>query len=171
MILVAGICQFALESVSFKWVWLIRLWFNRLWINKVALVLLILLSCHAVFATEPLVDINRAGAEELAEKLSGIGPAKSQAIVDYRESHGPFKTVDELINVKGIGPRTLEKNRPQLTVSNTVNAKDRLANNDDVNTAITSSGVYSRVITEKETHRAVRSVIETAKRDSITRKR
>lgn len=164
MILVAGVCQYALKLVSFKSVCL------NICLNKGALVLLILFSCHAVLATEPLVNINRAGAEELAEKLSGIGPAKSRAIVDYRKSHGPFKTVDELINVKGIGPRTLEKNRAQLTVSITVNAKDRLANGDDVNSAITSGGVHSRVITEKGTHRAVRSVIEAAKQDSITRR-
>ncbi len=156
--------QFFLKRVSLK-----SMSFNSVSFKKVAPFLFILLSSHAVLATEPLVDINRAGAEELAEKLSGIGPAKSRAIVDYRESHGPFKTVDELINVKGIGPRTLEKNRAQLTVNINVNAKYRIANGDDVNTAITSGGIYSRVITEKGTHRAVRSVIEAAKRDSITR--
>jgi len=96
-----------------------------------------LLFSPVVFATEPLVDINRAGAQELAKKLTGIGPAKSRAIVVYRELHGPFKKVDDLIKVKGIGPRTLEKNRAQ------------------------------RVIEQKKTRRAVRSVIEAARRDSI----
>jgi competence protein ComEA len=52
------------------------------------------------------VDINSAGASEL-EKLPGIGPSKAAAIIEYRNQHGPFKSVDELDNVPGIGPSTL----------------------------------------------------------------
>lgn len=62
------------------------------------------------------VNINTATAEEL-KALPGIGAAKAKAIVEYREQHGAFKTVDELDNVKGIGPALLEKIRPEATVS------------------------------------------------------
>ena len=56
------------------------------------------------------VDVNAAGAEEL-QRLTGIGPALAQRIIDYREEHGPFRTVEDLLEVKGIGEATLEKFR------------------------------------------------------------
>lgn len=67
-------------------------------------------------ATKPMVNINTASAEELSEGLAGIGPAKAQAIVQYREEHGPFESASDLGNVKGVGPSTLEKNLPHLEV-------------------------------------------------------
>jgi competence protein ComEA len=62
------------------------------------------------------VDINTATKDEL-QTLSGIGPEKAQAIIDYRAQHGPFKTVDDLQGVKGIGEKTLEKLGDSVTVS------------------------------------------------------
>ena len=56
------------------------------------------------------VDVNTAGLDEL-QRLTGIGPALAQRIIDYREEHGPFQSVDELLEVKGIGEATLEKFR------------------------------------------------------------
>ncbi|GAA0790559.1 ComEA family DNA-binding protein [Marinobacterium sediminicola] len=61
-------------------------------------------------AAEP-VDINTATASEIAAALNGVGPAKAEAIVAYREANGPFVAVDQLSDVKGIGPATVEKNR------------------------------------------------------------
>jgi competence protein ComEA len=61
------------------------------------------------------ININSATAAEL-DSLSGIGPTKAQAIVDYRDENGPFRTVDDLLNVPGIGPKTLETIRDQITV-------------------------------------------------------
>ena len=58
------------------------------------------------------VDLNRAPATELAERLPGIGPAKAAAIVAHREAHGPFASVDALLAVRGIGPRTLARLSP-----------------------------------------------------------
>lgn len=68
-----------------------------------------------VVAASTKVNINTASAEELMS-LSGIGPTKAQAIVDYRTSIGAFSSVDELINVSGIGEKTLAKIRDEITV-------------------------------------------------------
>lgn len=62
-----------------------------------------------------IININTATSREL-QKLSGIGEVKAQAIIDYRSEHGGFASVDELINVKGIGEKTLEKIRSSITV-------------------------------------------------------
>lgn len=61
------------------------------------------------------IDVNTAGAAELQE-LPGIGPTLSERIVEYRETNGPFPTVDALTNVSGIGESTLEEIRPHVTV-------------------------------------------------------
>ncbi|MGQ9560976.1 MAG: ComEA family DNA-binding protein [Candidatus Oleimicrobiaceae bacterium] len=61
------------------------------------------------------VDINRASAAEL-EKLPHIGPALAQRIVAYREQWGPFRSIEEIKQVKGIGERTFARIRPYLTI-------------------------------------------------------
>jgi competence protein ComEA len=62
------------------------------------------------------LNLNTASKEELVA-LSGIGPAKAQAIIDYRVQHGGFKTIEELKDVKGIGARRFEKLKPELTLA------------------------------------------------------
>jgi competence protein ComEA len=62
------------------------------------------------------VNLNTADAATLTRELKGIGATKAKAIIDYREEHGPFSSVDELLEVKGIGSATLEKLRSQLSV-------------------------------------------------------
>ena len=57
------------------------------------------------------VDINSADARTLAQSLSNVGLVKAEAIVAYRNAHGPFKSLDDLAKVKGIGPRIIEENR------------------------------------------------------------
>ena len=83
---------------------------------RLFLLALLLFFSSAIFA-EP-VNINEAGVEELAENLIGVGPKKAQAIIEYREANGPFYTPEELENVKGIGPKTLEKNLENIIVRN-----------------------------------------------------
>ncbi|MFC4158058.1 ComEA family DNA-binding protein [Chitinimonas lacunae] len=65
-------------------------------------------------ATLATVNINSAPQTEL-EGLKGIGPAKARAIIDYRSKNGPFKSVDELEKVSGIGRATLDKIRPEIS--------------------------------------------------------
>lgn len=63
------------------------------------------------------VNINRASATELSAKLEKIGAKKALAIVAYRNTHGPFKQISELQNVKGVGAKIYEVNRQRLTLS------------------------------------------------------
>lgn len=60
------------------------------------------------------VNINTATAEEIADALNGIGIKKAQAIVDYREKNGAFSTAEDLTQVKGIGDKTVEKNKADI---------------------------------------------------------
>jgi competence protein ComEA len=63
-----------------------------------------------------MVNINKADAASLAAALNGVGASRAEEIVRYREAFGPFKSVEELADVKGIGPSTLEKNRALITL-------------------------------------------------------
>ncbi|MDH4056593.1 MAG: helix-hairpin-helix domain-containing protein [Gammaproteobacteria bacterium] len=63
------------------------------------------------------VDINTADAETISAELNGIGLAKAKAIVEYREKHGPFRSADDLTLVKGIGEKTVERNRSDIQIS------------------------------------------------------
>lgn len=60
------------------------------------------------------VNLNKAGAKEIAKALKGIGIKKAKAIVAYREKHGEFKAVEELASVKGIGVATIAKNHSRI---------------------------------------------------------
>lgn len=77
----------------------------------------LLVALLAVPAWAGSVDINKADAATIAKELKGIGPAKAKAIVDYRTKNGPFKSVDELKNVKGIGDELLNKIRGSVQVN------------------------------------------------------
>ncbi len=61
------------------------------------------------------VDLNRATAAEL-ETLTGVGPATAQAILDWREQNGPFRSIDQLLDVAGIGPAKFERLAGEVTV-------------------------------------------------------
>ena len=83
--------------------------------SKIVFALLLLLASCLAFANTP-VNINTADEQALATALNGVGPAKARSIIAYREEHGAFKSVDELAKVKGIGEKTVDKNRENITV-------------------------------------------------------
>ena len=60
------------------------------------------------------VDVNTADAKTLARELDGVGIAKAEAIVSYREKNGPFKTADDLAKVKGLGKKLIDQNKSNL---------------------------------------------------------
>ncbi|HEV2620774.1 MAG TPA: helix-hairpin-helix domain-containing protein [Frateuria sp.] len=68
------------------------------------------------FAATP-VNVNKADAATIAKSLDGIGQSKAQAIVAWREAHGPFKRIEDLAQVKGIGKSTLERNHDAIRFS------------------------------------------------------
>jgi competence protein ComEA len=67
------------------------------------------------------LDLNSATPGDL-EALPGIGPALAQRIIDYRQAHGPFKTIEDLEQVSGIGPKKLAQVKPYLVIGE--NAED-----------------------------------------------
>lgn len=69
------------------------------------------------WASQP-VNVNEASAEEIADSLKGVGLRKAEAIIDYRNKNGEFKHIDELVNVKGIGIRTVDINREYILLDN-----------------------------------------------------
>jgi len=96
---------------------------------KVMCLCLMIVLCPSVATAEPemaepnmapvvvdKVDINTADVETLSRWLAGVGQAKAEAIVAYRERHGRFQSVDDLMVVKGIGKSVLAQNRDRLRV-------------------------------------------------------
>ncbi len=79
--------------------------------------LLVLFSFNAFSAT---ANINTADAATLDAAMQGVGPKSAAAIVAYRTKHGPFKSVDDLVKVKGIGPKAVEKNRDKLSAGESI---------------------------------------------------
>ncbi|MCG2701245.1 helix-hairpin-helix domain-containing protein, partial [Candidatus Parcubacteria bacterium] len=87
-------------------------------IKKVILILLLISAgffCWQNIFAEELININTAGAEEL-DALPGIGAVKAQAIVDYRNSNGLFQTIEDIMNVPGIGSVTFNNIKKLITV-------------------------------------------------------
>lgn len=80
------------------------------------MVLVVMLSLVSVAAFAQKVNINTASASEIAAALVGVGESKAEAIVTYRKEHGPFKSADDLVLVKGIGEKTVAKNYDNIVV-------------------------------------------------------
>ena len=93
-------------------------------INIKSLLTLLATALFSIWAwAQQPVNVNSASAEEIAEALKGVGMSKAAAIVTYRDENGPFKHVDELVNVKGIGIRTVDINREYILLKD-----EKLAN-------------------------------------------
>lgn len=82
-------------------------------LSKLVLFLVLTVASPMLAIAGP-VDINTADAETISAELQGVGLTKAQAIVEYRETHGPFKSLEDLTMVKGIGARTVEINRANI---------------------------------------------------------
>ena len=79
-------------------------------------VLLVLLLCAGLALPAERVNINTADVATLDRVLVNVGPVKAQAIVDYRTANGAFRSPEQLALVKGIGLKTVEKNRDRIVV-------------------------------------------------------
>ena len=88
---------------------------HHLSLRRLLMALALLIAAPLAGAAET-VDINTAGAAELAAAISGIGMKRAEEVIAYREANGPFTRIEDLTKVKGIGSKTLEKNRERLTV-------------------------------------------------------
>lgn len=85
--------------------------------TKTLAALLLALACAGGVAASERINLNTADVATLDRVMDGVGPAKAAAIVEHRRVHGPFRSVDQLVNVKGIGPATLELNRARIMVA------------------------------------------------------
>ncbi|MEO5703350.1 MAG: helix-hairpin-helix domain-containing protein [Gammaproteobacteria bacterium] len=83
--------------------------------RKILLIALAVLAFSSASFAADVVDLNTATQEQL-ESLTGVGPAKAKAIIDYRTKNGKFKTVDDLDNVKGFTTKGIDKLRDQASV-------------------------------------------------------
>jgi len=79
---------------------------------KIFIVLVTLSMSGAIWAQT--ININTADAQTIADALKGVGLSKAQAIIVWRNEHGQFSSLKELENVKGIGARTLAKNKGNI---------------------------------------------------------
>ena len=75
------------------------------------------LFAQAAFAAPEQVNVNSADAQTLAAVLDGVGMARAEAIVAYRQEHGRFADIYDLANVKGIGDRTIELNEERILLT------------------------------------------------------
>lgn len=84
--------------------------------HGIAALLLSLAMASSALAAEK-VNINTADAATLDRVLVNVGPSKAEAIVEYRKANGPFRSPEQLAQVKGIGLRTVEQNRERIVVA------------------------------------------------------
>jgi len=87
---------------------------------KILTALLVLMVVSSISLAD--VNINTADAKTIQAELKGVGLQKAQAIIEYRESHGAFHNVDDLVKVKGIGAKIIELNRENITVETSASA-------------------------------------------------
>jgi len=85
-------------------------------VGVAALCFALALSSSPAFSQPQPVNINAASPELLSEGLAGVGLAKAYRIVEHRESYGPFESIDELIEVKGIGDSIIARNRDRIVL-------------------------------------------------------
>ncbi len=77
---------------------------------------LLILMLVSGLAAADIINLNTADANSLAKTMDGIGLTKAQAIVAYRDQHGGFSSLEQLLQVKGIGKKTLDRNRDKISL-------------------------------------------------------
>lgn len=77
-------------------------------------ILFVILLSFAGFVSAAQIDINSANAETIAKNLKGIGPSKAAAIVRFRDENGPFQKHEDLVQVKGVGKKTVDANKENI---------------------------------------------------------
>jgi competence protein ComEA len=98
----------------------------------------------AAHAAGERVNINTADAATLDRVLDGVGPSKAEAIVAHRKANGPFKSIDQLAAVKGIGLSTVERNRDRIVVAGGAVATGKAAAGKPAATAAKPAGAGAR---------------------------
>lgn len=88
---------------------------KKVLIMCIALVMVMAFSVPSWATDQGKINLNKATATELTQ-LKGIGMKYAERIVEFREKNGPFKNVEDLLNVQGIGQKTLDKNKDRITV-------------------------------------------------------
>ena len=83
-------------------------------IKKIFLICMIVLPCYLLAADK--VNINTADKQTLMTEIKGVGEKRAEAIIAWREQFGPFKSIDELAEVSGVGQSIVDKNRDVMTV-------------------------------------------------------
>ncbi len=87
--------------------------------------LLILLALFSINVFAEPININKADAESISQALKGVGMVRANAIVKYRRKNGPFKTLNDLTNVPGIGGKIVKKNARDLNLSGSISKKTK----------------------------------------------
>lgn len=82
--------------------------------NVRSVLLAFVLAAASFAASAEAIDINQADASAIAAAMTGVGPVKARAIVAYRDANGPFRVLEDLAAVEGIGERTIELNRENV---------------------------------------------------------
>ncbi|MCP4126572.1 MAG: helix-hairpin-helix domain-containing protein [Gammaproteobacteria bacterium] len=80
------------------------------------IITLLILMLVSGLAAADIINLNTADASSLAKTMDGIGLTKAQAIVAYRDQHGGFSSLEQLLQVKGIGKKTLDRNREKISL-------------------------------------------------------
>jgi len=75
------------------------------------------LAAEQAVVQQSQVNINTASAEEISAVLKGVGPSKASAIIEYRSANGSFTDIEQLLDIKGIGERTLEINQDKILLN------------------------------------------------------
>lgn len=138
-----------------------------------SLVFLTMLMFGSIAMAAELVNLNKASAAAMQQNLVGIGPIKAEAIISYRKKNGKYKSIDDLLNVKGIGPALVKKNKRYLSLSKgAVSGDDKAyaASKKQAGKAKSSTSKKKSSTTSKSTKKDSTTAKSTTKKSNTTAK-